>query len=116
MILGYSSVLQGIGVFGTAVATILAAYATYQSRKVEQRSATQAETQQAFDMQDRMMKNVQDDNDRLRKRQDEMHKMMNEIQGRLLKMTQSHRHCEEQLSDHQRRLHEAEARIAELGG
>lgn len=108
--------LTAIGAILTAIATVMGAFALVLSRRTEHKSATKEETQQAFDLQQVAMKNVLEDNIRLRARQDDLHKSMNSVLGKLGEMTAKHETCDRNLKATNDRLKIAEARILELGG
>lgn len=100
----------------TALASVMGAVALILARRNERTAATKEETQQAFDLQQKSMENVERDNERLRHRQDEMHETINRVLGQLAEVTTHHRRCEESLDEMHTRLRAAETRIAELGG
>lgn len=91
--------LTGFGAVCTAVAALLAAYATYIGKKNEGQSANAIETAQAFELQQQSMANVKEDNDRLRARNDQMHDRLNQAIGSLNTMTINHQRCEQKLEE-----------------
>lgn len=109
-------ILLAVGGLFTAVASVLAAWAVVVARRNEKQNATKEEVGQAFELQQKSMENVERDNERLRKRQDELHNQVESLVGRLGETTTRHRRCEESLDEMFERLRLAEARIAELGG
>lgn len=108
--------LPAVGGILAAVASVMGSWALILARRNETRSFTKDETQQAFDLQQTAMGNLERDNERLRKRQDQLHDTVNRVVGKLGAMTTQHARCEEQLDTVLTRLRNAEARIHELGG
>lgn len=100
----------------TAIASVMASWALILARRNENRSATKDETQQAFDLQQIAMANIERDNHRLRERTDELHNTVNRVVGKLGEVTTQHARCEDQLDTVLTRLRQAEARIHELEG
>lgn len=109
-------ILLTLGGVLTAISGVMGAWAVILGRRNEKRSATKDETQQAFDLQQLAMENVSKDNERLRKRQDDLHDQVNRLVGQLGEVTVNHRKCEDQLIELGERLRLTEAQIHELGG
>lgn len=112
--------LPAVGGVATALAALLASYAVIQSRRTERSSANQEATQQAFDLQGKMLDRVQTENEKLRARVEELHGKVNTIlakqavdaaahRAQLQAITDQHHTCEQ-------RLAAAEERLAALGG
>lgn len=110
------TILIAAGGLLTAIASVMGSWALILARRNENRSATKDETQQAFDLQQISMANMERDNARLRERQGELHDTVNRVVEKLGEVTTMHIRCEEQLDEVLRRLRNAEARIHELGG
>lgn len=104
-----SQVLTNLGLLATAAGSLVASWALIQAKRTERKSATRQEVQQAFDMQGEILDRYKEDNVVLRDR-------VSELIGSVHTLTDLHRQCEADRLDTERRLHIAEAKIAELGG
>lgn len=104
-----SEFFTNLGLLATAIGTVFGSWALIQAKRTDRKSATREEVQQAFDLQGEMLDRFQADNAGLRDR-------VNELIGSVHTLTDLHRQCEMDRLDTERRLHLAEARIAELGG
>lgn len=130
MLLGIIDFGVLLGGTGTLLAAVVGALALLQSRRTEHKTATREEVQQAFDLQDKAMKEIEESNNRLtleiervRGRNDAMHESLNGAYAKMAELSAEHRQCRtdlatlgERLDTTQNALHIAEARIAELGG
>lgn len=116
MLLAGIDPLAAFGSLAGSVAAVIGAYALLQARRTEDKTATREEVGQAFDLQDKAMQHIVEENDRLRVRDKDLHDRVNTMAGKLGEMTTKHRQCEATLEDLTSRLRIAESKIAELGG
>lgn len=126
-----------LGSLGTFIAALVGGIALVQSRRTESKTATRDEIQQAFDMQDKAMLELETSNTRLateiarvRGKNDAMHETLNTTFAKMAELKAEHSKCTRDLNSLGTELRStnaelkgvrtalriAEAKIAELGG
>ena len=133
-----------LGSIGTLIAAVVAALALLQNRRTESKTATREEVQQAFELQDLAMKELEASNlrliaeiNRVRGKNDAQHDTLNTTFAKMAELKAEHNKCQRDLNalgrelrrttgelreaqgelrDVHNQLKVAQAQIAELGG
>lgn len=110
-----------LGSTGTFIAAIVGGMALLQNSRTGHKTATKEEVQQAFDMQDKAMQELEASNgrlaaeaERMRGKYETMHSQLNDAYGKMAELKVEHRRCQIDLNALGEELRTTKAELADV--